>query len=247
MSLGDKSLRKLRKEVAKRKIKNQEDYDRMEQEVLAKFYEKAEAGDISKVHIVAGKVKNFSIEVPKTARTLTSRVKTTIFDILSTDILKKRVLDLFAGAGAFGLEALSRGAKKCVFVDSSKFAQYAIEKNIQKTGFVLESTFIKEKVQDYLDQNINDPETVFEIIFLDPPYKLFNTKDIMGIENVINGAKYFLPYKKEKNNDFKGVIIVKHPRKYPIEKLNISEMEIFEKKDFGINSVTFFIVKTNKK
>jgi hypothetical protein len=65
----------------------------------------------------------------------------------------------------------------------------------------------------------------------------------MQMENIINMASRLLPLKKK----FKGVVIIKHPKRYPLDKLELDYLEILETFKFGLNSVTFLIVKTNKK
>jgi hypothetical protein len=78
---------------------------------------------------------------------------------------------------------------------------------------------------------------------MDPPYKLFNTKKTLRMENLINMASKLLPLKKK----FKGVVIIKHPKRYPLEDLEFDHLKILETFRFGLNSVTFLIVKGGKK
>jgi 16S rRNA (guanine(966)-N(2))-methyltransferase RsmD len=169
-------------------------------------------------------------------------MKVRIFDILKKDIVDRTILDLYAGTGSFAIEALSRGAKNATLIDAAKQAEHILKKNVVKTGFASKTKVIRSKVDEYLNKTIKEDKK-FEIIFMDPPYKLFNTKKTMRMQNIINMASKLLPLKEE----FKGVIIIKHPKRYPLEKLEFDHLKIFETYRFGLNSVTFLIVKQEKK
>ena len=79
---------------------------------------------------------------------------------------------------------------------------------------------------------------------MDPPYKLYNTKRLFKIENVVNNASQLLEGIKNPNSKkFKGVLIVKHPRRYPIDNLKLEYLKKVETYEFGLNSISFFIVK----
>ncbi len=94
------------------------------------------------------------------------RVRETLFNWLQNDIYGARCLDLFAGSGALGLEALSRGAGEVVFIEKNKAVANQLTQNLA----VLKSTanVIQNNALDYLASQSNTP---FEIIFLDPPYR----------------------------------------------------------------------------
>jgi len=100
-------------------------------------------------------------------RPTADRVKESVFNILGTSVIDRNVLDLFAGSGNLGLEALSRGAASCVFVDSSKAAMKVIEVNIAACRF-------QEKSKTYLTEFRNVISRFrkgqFDLVFLDPPY-----------------------------------------------------------------------------
>jgi len=168
-----------------------------------------------------------------------------LFDILKEDIVKKNVLDLYAGAGSFGLEALSRGAGSVVFVDASKNANFILKKNVAHTGFLTQSDIVKEKTEEYLYKIINEEEKkTFDIIFIDPPYKLFNTKKTFKMESVIKMASELLPGIADPSKKrFKGALIIKHPKRYDLDKLNLEKIKIIEEIELGLNTITIFIVK----
>lgn len=101
-------------------------------------------------------------------RPTSERVKEAVFSMIQFDIEGRNVLDLFAGSGQMGLEALSRGASRAVFVDNSKEAVSVIKQNITKTHFENESTVILGKAEDYLKRCSGREK--FDLIFIDPPY-----------------------------------------------------------------------------
>ena len=92
-------------------------------------------------------------------------VKESIFNIVQFDIEGRRVLDLFAGTGQLGIEALSRGAKNAVFVDSSPDAVKLIKENIKLCGFAETASVYTSDALDYLRR-----KETFDLVFLDPPY-----------------------------------------------------------------------------
>ncbi len=245
MSLKFDSFKKLRKEKKKWKVETPEEFEKMEDTLLKERLLHKDPTITTFVRITAGKAKNFKLEIPKTTRPLTDRMKVKVFDILREDIVKKDILDLYAGAGSFGLEALSRGARHATFVEASKHADLIIKRNVSKTGFLLESEVIRSKVEDYLYKQINSEEKpVFDIIFLDPPYKLFNTKKTFKMESVINMASQLLPGVQNPNGKrFKGALILKHPKRYPLENITLDNIKLLDSVSFGINTISFFIAK----
>lgn len=244
MSLKFDSSKKLRKEKTKHKVESWEEYEQREQEFLKERLLSKEPTIQADVRITGGKAKNFKIEIPKNTRPLTDRMKVRIFDILREDIANKTVLDLYAGAGSFGLESLSRGAKEVTFVDASKQADLILRKNIAHTGFLPQAEVQKMKVEDFL-LKYSDTENTYDIVFMDPPYKLYNTKRVSKMQDVINESSKFLPGVKDSKYKkvFKGALIIKHPRRYPIDILEYKYIKKIETYEFGLNSISFFIVK----
>ena len=94
------------------------------------------------------------------------RVKEAMFSILTPYLASASVLDLFAGSGALGIEALSRGADKAVFVDNSNAAMDIIKKNASSARVSAKASFALSSAEDYLKKS----SLKFDIVFLDPPY-----------------------------------------------------------------------------
>lgn len=99
-------------------------------------------------------------------RPTTDKVKEAVFSAIQFEIEGTYVLDLFAGSGQMGIEAISRGASRAVFVDSSQRAIRCINNNIRSVGFERQSEVISRDSYDYIKLTRN----VFDIIILDPPY-----------------------------------------------------------------------------
>ena len=109
-----------------------------------------------------------SLEGLDTRPTLDS-VKEAVFSMLFDKVQDANVLDLFAGSGALGIEALSRGAKKCIFADKSEKAISIIRKNVEKARFADDAMIVKGDFKDVLSELSKSGEK-FDLIFLDPPY-----------------------------------------------------------------------------
>jgi len=120
------------------------------------------------MRVIAGSAGGIQLEVPKQGvRPTMDRVKAAIFSSLADRILEARVLDLFAGTGALGIEALSRGASSVLFVDQDRKAITTIEKNLAKTK--LQGRARQQDVFEFLKRS--DIAEVFDVILADPPYE----------------------------------------------------------------------------
>lgn len=123
------------------------------------------------MRIIAGSARSLPLKtVPgMETRPTTDRIKETLFNMLNPEIPGCRFLDLFAGSGQIGLEAVSRGAKEAVFVENNKKAARCIEENIAFTKFEDCCTlFVKDAVSALRQM---EGREAFDIVFMDPPYK----------------------------------------------------------------------------
>lgn len=111
-------------------------------------------------------LKLVSLEGDDTRPTL-DRVKEALFSMLIPYLGSARVLDLFAGSGALGIESLSRGASSAVFVDSHSQAMSIVKENVSRAKFEDRASFYQMSASDFLKK----ADGVFDIVFLDPPYK----------------------------------------------------------------------------
>jgi len=133
------------------------------------------------MRVIAGSAGGVRLLVPRRGvRPTMDRVKAAIFSSLGEAIIGARVLDLFAGSGALGIEALSRGAASAVFIENDRQSAEAIEKNLVKTNF--QGRVRDQDVFDFLRQRASTEK--FQIIFADPPYE--TTKRESSAEKLLN-------------------------------------------------------------
>ena len=120
------------------------------------------------MRVITGKARGVTLKTPDgmTTRPTTDRVKEALFSIIQFEIPGANVLDLFGGTGQLGIEALSRGAKSCTFVDAGEPACRLIRENLKHTRLEAEGKVVRS---DYLAFLKRCRET-YDIIFLDPPY-----------------------------------------------------------------------------
>ncbi|MGZ4982738.1 MAG: 16S rRNA (guanine(966)-N(2))-methyltransferase RsmD [Chthoniobacterales bacterium] len=120
------------------------------------------------MRVIAGSAGGIRLQVPETdVRPTMDRVKAAIFSSLGDRVVNARVLDLFAGTGALGIEALSRGAASAVFVEEKREAVLGIEQNFIRTK--LRGCVRRQEVFAFLESS--PPNETFDIILADPPYE----------------------------------------------------------------------------
>jgi len=124
------------------------------------------------MRIVAGEFKGYKIRVPKNTsiRFTSEGIRETLFNIIGGKILGSLFLDLYAGCGGVGIEALSRGAKRVIFVEKNQELAKVIRKNIESIRVELDVEVFCQEVDKAL-KVLGKREERFDFIFLDPPYK----------------------------------------------------------------------------
>ena len=122
------------------------------------------------LRVIAGTARSLPLKTVDgmDTRPTTDRIKETLFNMLQTDVYASRFLDLFAGSGAIGIEALSRGAKAAVFVEHSKQCVECIKDNLKFTKLSDKAVVMEQDVLSAI--NRLSGSGVFDIIFMDPPY-----------------------------------------------------------------------------
>ena len=120
------------------------------------------------MRVITGSARGVRLQAPKgmDTRPTLDQVKEGIFSAIQFEVEGRRVLDLFAGSGQMGIEALSRGAKSAVFVDMRQDACAVVRSNLEKTRLTPNAQVLRS---DYLSYLSHCRET-FDLIFLDPPY-----------------------------------------------------------------------------
>ena len=137
------------------------------------------------MRVIAGKAKGRRLKsVPGTGtRPITDRAKSALFSIVGADVAGARFLDLFAGTGGVGIEALSRGAAEVVFVERGRVALRTIRENLALTGLLDEGRLERADVFKYLDR----PPTPFDYVYVAPPQYRGLWVDTLHILDRISG------------------------------------------------------------
>ncbi len=120
------------------------------------------------MRVIAGEFRGRRLVAPDTPNTrpVTDRVKEAVFSSLGDVVVEADVLDLYAGAGNFGIEALSRGARHATFVESGRRALDALRRNLETVGAGDRATVMPTSVERFLDESSG----TFDLVFCDPPW-----------------------------------------------------------------------------
>ena len=184
------------------------------------------------MRVIGGVFKGKKLFLPtdKNTRPLKDLVKESIFNLIqhsnkiNIDIKDSSVLDLFSGSGSFGIECLSREAKKVVFLESYPEAIKVLEKNIKSLKSIENYQVVKNDCFNFFKSNkINNLK--FDIIFIDPPYKELKINEI--IDKIIEGN--FL--------NKKGIVVLHRHKKDKVELTQ--KINIFEERFYGISKICF--------
>ena len=151
-------------------------------------------------------------------RPTSERIKEAIFSSIQFDIENRRVLDIFAGSGQMGLEALSRGAESCMFIDSSREAMDIIKANVGTTGFAKQSKYLVSDAKNYIRKASG--REVFDLVFIDPPYALECSAEIM--RKLITGGMLA-----------DGAILVSESGTEVIKPEDFPELEVTKSRQYG--------------
>lgn len=123
------------------------------------------------MRVIAGSARGTRLgRVPAGVRPVSDRVREGLFSSLGARLEGARVLDLYAGTGALGIEALSRGADEAVFVDASPAAVNAVRDNLARTSLRDRGAVQRSDIRTFLERGSTD-ERGYDLVFLDPPYE----------------------------------------------------------------------------
>jgi 16S rRNA (guanine966-N2)-methyltransferase len=179
------------------------------------------------MRVIAGSASGVRLAVPaRGVRPTMDRVKAAIFSSLGDAVLSARVLDLFAGSGALGIEALSRGASSVVFVEEDRQSAEIIKANLAKTK--LKGRIRQQDVFDFL-RHVSTAE-VFHIIFADPPYLKTKHGERYTEKLLTNKALQRLL-------DFRGVFVLEKRPNEILPKMKFWHM--VRQKTYGATEVLF--------
>jgi len=161
------------------------------------------------MRVIAGSARGKQLKTPDgiLTRPTADRVKEAVFSIVQFDLPGSHVLDLFAGTGQMGIEALSRGAKSAVFIDERKDACRLVQENLKRTGFTNQAKVMQADYLSYLKH----AQQQFDLIILDPPYlenylenalKIISEIDILSDRGIIICER---PAEKALEAEFSGL------------------------------------------
>lgn len=182
------------------------------------------------VRVISGSARGLKLNTPgdDRVRPTTDRVKESMFNIVQDWVYDSQVLDLFAGSGALGIEALSRGASQAVFCDNSLDSIKIIKSNIEKARVVDRSQIVSGDFKRCL-RDMEAKNQSFDMIFVDPPY-------YKGLfEEVLDTIRACKILKKD------GIVIVEHDAKRPIGR--VEGLEVYKEKKYGITMLTFYCLE----
>ena len=180
------------------------------------------------MRIIAGEYKGRKLDFPKNVdvRPTQDRVREALFNVITPQIQGKRVLDLFAGSGSLGIEAMSRGAEKATFVENNLKCIHIIKKNIERVAIEDKTVVLKMDVFRALGK-FEEKGDVFDIVFLDPPYYKELPK-----KTLIMLSQYDILSPT-------NTIVIEHFKKDNIPE-NINNILIYNQKKYGDTVLSFF-------
>jgi len=175
------------------------------------------------MRITGGNARGFGLRVPKITdiRPAQEMVRLAVYSILGDKVRDAEVLDLYAGSGSFGIEALSRGAKFATFIDSNPVAVQAIETNLKNARFWGKSKVVKQDAVMFMTEDHN----YYDIIFVCPPYSY--------------GFPKALFYHITEHLKPDGIVIFDHAKTTTFNK-HTEGLEVIDQRSYGASGVTFF-------
>lgn len=179
------------------------------------------------LRVIAGQAKGMKLKtVPgDTTRPITDIVKEALFNILGTEIDQNKILDLFGGTGAVGIEALSRGASFVTFLDKGQQAVRTIQQNLETTRFTNQAEVIRTDAFSYLSAPL---KVDFDLIYIAPPqYKEMWQKAI----RLIDDNPVLL-------SDDGQIIVQINPIEW--EELVLENFEVFDSRKYGDTLLIFY-------
>ena len=178
------------------------------------------------MRVIAGKAKGRKLRsVPgDTTRPVTDLVKESLFNILGGEVVDALFLDLFAGTGSVGIEALSRGARRAVFVERNRRAIETIKENLRITGLAEQTKVVRDDVFRFLAR---EPAESFDLIYIAPPqYKGLWAETLLALD----GGGFLIEG---------GLAIAQiYPKEY--QDLELKGLHLVDQRKYGSTMLCFF-------
>jgi 16S rRNA (guanine(966)-N(2))-methyltransferase RsmD len=184
------------------------------------------------MRVIAGKARRLQLKTPEgfDTRPTTDKTKETLFNILNPYLADADFLDIFAGSGAIGIEALSRGAKYAAFVEDNKAALECIKTNLRTTKLEQDAEVFANNALDAI-RLLEIKGKVFDVIFMDPPYNHMFEKDVLlALQN--SNIVYC-----------DSIIVVEASLKTSFDYLEDTKFRIFKQKEYKSNQHVFIEMK----
>lgn len=183
------------------------------------------------MRIITGCAKGCKLKAPKglTTRPTADRVKESLFNILGSETLGAHVLDLFAGSGNLGLEALSRGADRAVFVDQSAESARVIRENAAHTKLHEFAEIIKSDAFSAL-RRLDAAKRKFQLVFCDPPYEKGLAEKALRILDEVSLL------------DEEAIIVVEHSSREEF-KGGFGDIQFMRSQRYGAATISFFVFR----
>lgn len=190
------------------------------------------------IRLISGIFKNHKITAPNSQQThpMSERARNAIFNTIQTDIPGAKILDAFAGTGALGLEAISRGAKGAVFIEKNRLAQKILAENLQITEKNLESgttKLVRSSISGWLSSTQSQFELgeiseipTFDVIFADPPYYDPQFPTIEKLSKRLNTG---------------GILVLSQPKE--LENFKVENLFLISEKLYSGAKILFFRAK----
>ena len=193
------------------------------------------------MRIISGKARGTKINTidEVTTRPTLDRVRESLFNIIQNYVSNTYVLDIFAGSGALGIEALSRGAKQAVFCDINKDAVKIINENLMKTR-LKENAIVYNMNYKKMIEKLSKIDFKFDIVFVDPPYKenlAVNSVKLIIQNNLLNENGIIIIETDEKERDLKELQELNK-----IDNENLLKIKIIDERKYGRANLIFLRV-----
>ncbi|MDF2542187.1 MAG: hypothetical protein K0S47_1905 [Herbinix sp.] len=184
------------------------------------------------MRVIAGKARRLQLKAPEgfDTRPTTDKTKETLFNILNPYLADCDFLDLFAGSGAIGIEALSRGAKYTAFVEDNKQARECIKSNLNTTKLAENAEILSLNALEGI-RALEIKGKVFDVVFMDPPYnKLLEKEVLLALQN--SNIIYC-----------DTIIVVEASLATDFDYLEDTKFRIYRKKEYKTNQHVFIEIK----
>ncbi len=188
------------------------------------------------MRVIAGSARGVYLSSLKgnTTRPISDRIKDSLFNILSQVIPDSNVIDMYAGTGAIGIEALSRGARSCMFIEIDKSAIQVIKKNLETTKLQDKAQVLRYDVFEIVPYLVENSVEV-DLVFASPPYPLIEKSsyrdELLVLFSILCSKRIVQP---------EGLIVLQHKKTEFEIPTEAPYLELFNTRVYGDTQISFF-------